>query len=153
VSNPLFLADSVPDPAWGLLAPLVVVIVRPRSHARNQSPGALNRRSERRSDRSVIARSIHRLSAWQMLGSQLSTSEGNSKGNSGGEHPLRARCSPSHALDFARIAVDANALRHPTAPANFNQRCELLDERLGRRPMPPDKCDAADDVINRSTAA
>ena len=37
--------------------------------------------------------------------------------------------------------------------ANFNQRCELLNTRIGRRLVPPDKCDAVGEVVNRSTVA
>ena len=46
-----------------------------------------------------------------------------------------------------------NAQRLANASANFNQRCELLDERIGRRLVPPDNCDAAGEVVNRSTVA
>ena len=37
--------------------------------------------------------------------------------------------------------------------ANFNQRCGLLNTRIGRRSVPPDKCDAVGEVVNRSTVA
>ena len=36
-----------------------------------------------------------------------------------------------------------NALRRTTASANFNQRCELLNARIGRRFVPPVKFDAS----------
>lgn len=88
-----------------------------------------------------------------MFGSQLSRSEGNRRGNTGGEHPLRARCSPSLAPDFTRIVVDANTLQRPTASANFNQGCELLNARIGRRSVPPDQFSAASEAVNRSTVA
>jgi len=37
--------------------------------------------------------------------------------------------------------------------ANFNQRFELPSTRIGRRSVPPDKCDGAGAVVNRSTVA
>jgi hypothetical protein len=40
-----------------------------------------------------------------------------------------------------------------TASANLNQRCDLLNARIGRRSVPPDKCDTASEVVNRSTVA
>ena len=74
-------------------------------------------------------------------------------GNTGGEHPLRARCSPSQALDFTRAAVDASALRYLTASANFNQCCELLNACDGRRSVPPAKSNDVSEAVNRSTVA
>ena len=59
---PCFGQAPVPDPVRGLLTPRSSrPSSAPRSHARSRSPDALNRRSERRSDRSLIARSIHSL--------------------------------------------------------------------------------------------
>ena len=59
---PCFCPGAVPDPVRGLLTPrLSLLLSAPRSHARSRSPDALNRRSERRSDRSLIARSIRSL--------------------------------------------------------------------------------------------
>jgi hypothetical protein len=43
--------------------------------------------------------------------------------------------------------------RHALLRANFNQRCGLLNTRIGRRSVPPDKSDAVDDAVNRSTVA
>ena len=74
-------------------------------------------------------------------------------GNTGGEHPLRARCSPFRSPGIVRIAVDANAARRPTASANFNQRCELLNARIGRRSVPPAQFSAVSEAVNRSTVA
>ncbi len=114
----------------------------------------LNRRSERCSDRSLIVRSINSRddrvadAAIADLGPK-----GNRRGNTGGEHPLRARCSPSLAPDFTLIGVDANALQRPTASANFNQRCELLNARIGRRSVPPAESSAVSEAVNRSTVA
>src|SRR5262249_54852316 len=93
------------------------------------------------------------MSAPKMLRPQLSRSEGNRRGNTGGEHPLRARCSPSLAPDFTRIGVDANALQRPTASANFNQPCELRTARIGRRSLPPAQSSAVSEAVNRSTVA
>jgi hypothetical protein len=93
------------------------------------------------------------MSAPKTLGSQLSRSEGNRRGNTGGEHPLRARCSPSQASDGARITFDASALRYLSASANFNQRCELLHVCDGRRFVPPVKSDDIGEAVNRSTVA
>jgi hypothetical protein len=50
---------------------------------------------------------------------------------------------------FARITVDACALRYLTAWANFNQRCELLNACHGRRSVPPAK---GDDIAEISIA-
>ena len=79
------------------------------------------------------------------------------RGEQEGEHrggtPPPREVFPLLQPDFTRIAVDANALRHPTASANLNQRCELLNARIGRRSVPPDKCDTASEVVNRSTVA
>jgi len=49
--------------------------------------------------------------------------------------------------------VDANALRHPTASANVNQRCELLNARIGQRSVPPAQSSAVSEAVNRSTVA
>ena len=49
--------------------------------------------------------------------------------------------------------VDAIALLHATASANFNQRCELLDARIGRRFMPPAQSSVVSEAVNRSTVA
>jgi hypothetical protein len=46
-----------------------------------------------------------------------------------------------------------NAPSRASAFANFNQCCELPDERIGRRLVPPDKADTAGQVVNRSTVA
>ena len=54
---------------------------------------------------------------------------------------------------LTRIAVDARALAMRLLHANFNQRCELLNTRIGRRSVPPDKCDAVGEAVNRSTVA
>ena len=40
-----------------------------------------------------------------------------------------------------------------SVPANSNQCCELPDGRIGRRLVPPDKCDTAGEVVNGSTVA
>lgn len=77
----------------------------------------------------------------KMFPSQQSMSEGNRRGNTVGEQGHRARCSPSRSPGFARIRVDAKAPHCATAPANFNQRCELLNTCRGRRSVPPDKGD------------
>jgi hypothetical protein len=54
-----FARAPVPDPVRGLLTPrLSVLLSAPRSRARSRSPDTLNRRSERRSDRSLVARLI-----------------------------------------------------------------------------------------------
>jgi len=49
--------------------------------------------------------------------------------------------------------VDANALMYVTAPANFNQRCELLDACDGRRSVPHAKGDHGGEAVNSSTVA
>ena len=102
----------------------------------------------------MIARSIHGLDecdadAWiSSVGDQRGTG-----GGTPGEHPFRARCSPSGVPDFTRIVVDANALRYVTASVNFNQRCELLDAWDERRSVPPAKGDDAGEAVNSSTVA
>lgn len=60
---------------------------------------------------------------------------------------------PSRPPGPTRVAVDGSAARHALLRGNFNQRCELLNKRIGRRSVPPDKCDAAGEVVNRSTVA
>jgi len=40
-----------------------------------------------------------------------------------------------------------------SSAANFNQRCGLLNTLIGRRSVPPDKCDAVGEAVNRSTVA
>ena len=75
------------------------------------------------------------------------------EGEHRGEHPLRARCSPSAVTRPCLNGVDINAPRWASASANFNQRCELSDGRIGRRLVLPDKCDTVDEVVNRSTVA
>jgi hypothetical protein len=54
---------------------------------------------------------------------------------------------------LTRIVVDANALRNLAASANFNQRCELLNARTGRRSVPPGQATTVGEVVNRSTVA
>jgi hypothetical protein len=49
--------------------------------------------------------------------------------------------------------VDSNALQRPTASANFNRRCELLNARIGRRSVPPAQSSAVIEAVNGSTAA
>jgi hypothetical protein len=59
---PCFCQAPVPDPVRGLLTPrLSAPFTAPRSHARSRSPHALNRQSERRSDRRRIPHSIRSL--------------------------------------------------------------------------------------------
>ena len=60
---------------------------------------------------------------------------------------------PSRPPGPTRVAVDASAARHALLRANFNQRCGLLSTRNGRRSVPPDKCDAVGEAVNRSTVA
>jgi hypothetical protein len=138
-SNPQFLPDSVPNPARGLLTPRVSPpLSAPRSHARSHSSDALDRRSERRHDRSLMARLIRRLDeraadAWIL---SCRDQRGTGGGTQGGTPPPR-EVFPSKVPDFARITVDASALRHATASANFNRRCELLNACGGRRSVPP----------------
>ena len=114
----------------------------------------MNRRSERRLDRSLIACSIHSLDE---RGATASISaigiRGEQEGNTGGEHPLRARCSPSLTADFTRIMVVQMRWQRPTASANFNQRFELLNARIGRRSLPPAHSSAVSEAVNRSTVA
>jgi hypothetical protein len=49
--------------------------------------------------------------------------------------------------------LDGGAARHALLRANFNQHCGLLNARIGRRSVPPDKCDTAGEVVDRSTVA
>ena len=60
---------------------------------------------------------------------------------------------PSPPPGPTRIAVDDSAARYALLRANFNQRCGLLNTRIGRRLVPPDKCDAVGEAVNRSTVA
>jgi hypothetical protein len=46
-----------------------------------------------------------------------------------------------------------NAPRRATASANLNQRCELRNAHIGRRLVPPDKCNTAGEVVNGITVA
>jgi hypothetical protein len=46
-----------------------------------------------------------------------------------------------------------NAPRRATASANFNQRRELLNARIGRRSVPPVEHAGDDEAVNRSTVA
>ena len=41
----------------------------------------------------------------------------------------------------------------PPLYGNFNPRYGLLNTHIGRRSVPPDKCDAVGEVANRSTVA
>ncbi len=71
----------------------------------HRSPDTLNRRSERRSDRSLIARSIcspDRRAAGASI-SAIGYIRGDQEGQHRGEHPLRARCSPSRSIARPRI--------------------------------------------------
>ena len=70
----------------------------------------------------------------------------------GGTPPSREVFPPEH-VDLARIAVDANVVRRPTASANFNQCCELSDACDGRSSVPPAKADDVGEAVNRSTVA
>ena len=88
-----------------------------------------------------------------MFWSELPTSEGNGRGNTGGEQGHRVRCSPSLSPGSTRVTADERALAMPSLHPNFNQRRELPDERIGRRLVPPDKCDPAGEVVDRSTVA
>ena len=75
---------AVPSPVRGLLTPsLSPPLSTTRSHARSRSPDVLNRRSERRSDRSLIARSIHSLDE---RAADVSISAVDIKGEQEGEH-------------------------------------------------------------------
>ena len=77
---------------------------------------------------------------------------GTGGGTQGGTPPSREVVPLDH-RDLARIAVDANAVRRPTASDKFNQRRELLDARAGRRSVPPAKDDDAGEAIKRSSVA
>ena len=100
---PCFCRVAVPSPVRGLLTPrLSPPLSAPRSHARSRSPDALKRRSECRSDRSLIARSIHSLDE-RAAGAWISAVEigGEQEGEHRGGTPLRARCSPSRSPGLA----------------------------------------------------
>lgn len=156
MSNPPVLPKHQSrTPFGGCLTPrLSVLLSAPRSRARNDSRDPVNRRSERRSDRDLMARSIDSPNE-RAADASISAVEirGEQEGEHRGEHPLRARCSPLEHLDSARIAVDANAVRRLNASDKFNERCELLDACDGRRSVPPAKDDDVDEVVNRSTVA
>lgn len=89
----------------------------------------------------------------KMLPSQQSMSEGNREGEHGGGTGPRARCSPCRPPGPTRVAVDGSASRHALLRANLNHRCGLLNTRIGRRFVPPDKGDAVGEAVNRSTVA
>ena len=89
----------------------------------------------------------------KMFPSQQFMSEGNRRGNTVGEQDHARGVPPSRPLGPTRVAVDDSAARHALLRANFNQRVGLLDTRIGRRSVPPDKGDAVDDAVNRSTVA
>ena len=75
---------AVPSLVQGLLTPrLSPPLSTTRSHARSRSPDVLNRRSERRSDRSLIACSIHSLDE---RAADVSISAVDIKGEQEGEH-------------------------------------------------------------------
>ena len=80
---------------------------------------------------------------------QQCISEGNRRGNTGGEQGHRARCSPSRAPSTIHVFVAGNAAGDSHLRGNFNQRCELLNKSIGRRSVPPDKGDAVDVAVNR----
>ena len=79
--------------------------------------------------------------------------KGNERGNTGGNTGYARGVPPlvrsvQHKSSTPRTQVPARVLH-----ANFNQRCGLLNARIGRRPVPPDKYDALSEVLNRSTVA
>ena len=88
-----------------------------------------------------------------MFPSQQFMSKGNTRGNTVGEQGHARGVPPSRPPDPTRVAVESSAARHELLRANINQRCELLSTRIGRRSVPPVKCDAFGEVVNRSTVA
>ena len=124
---------------------LSVLLSAPRSHARSRSSDILNRRSERRSDRSLIARSI-RSPDRRAADASISAVgiRGEQGGTQGGTPPPREvfPCRLTARTWRRRIVVDVNAVRYLTASANFNQRCELLNvctrfQKTSFRHQPP----------------
>ena len=89
----------------------------------------------------------------KMFPSQQFMSKGNTRGNTVGEQGHARGVPPSRPRRPTRIAVDGSAARHALLRANFNQRVGLLDTRIGRRSVPPDKYDAFGEAVNRSTVA
>jgi len=89
----------------------------------------------------------------KMLPSQQFMSEGNRRGNTVGEQGHARGVPPSRPSGPTRVAVDDSAARDALLRANFNQRCGLLNARIGRRSVPPDKCAAVGEAVNRSTVA
>lgn len=93
------------------------------------------------------------MSMLKMLPSRQSMSEGNRRGNTVGEQGHARGVPPLVHLTQHEFAVDGSAARHALLRANFNQRCGLLNTRNGRRSVPPDKCHAVGEAVNRSTVA
>ncbi len=71
------------------------------------------------------------MSAPRILASQLSMSEGNRRGNTVGEQGHARGVPPSPPPGPTRIGVDDSAARYALLRANFNQRCGLLNTRIG----------------------
>ena len=116
---------AVARPVRGLLTPrLSPPLSPPRSHARSRSPDGLNRRPERRSDRSLIARSIHSLDE-RAANAWISAVEirGEQEGEHRGEHPSARGVPPP---------------RHLTS-----QESQSMQVRCGIRPLPPTSISAA----------
>jgi hypothetical protein len=155
VSNPPVFAGSPSGACSGVAhAPLVTAVVSAEI-ASTKSPAARVGSSLETLARSLLNREFDSQLDEHVEDVPLSVVHvrGEQEGEHGGGTGPRARCSPSRPHRPTRIAVDGSAARHALLRANFNRRCGLLNTRNGRRSVPPDKCDAVGEAVNRSTVA
>ena len=75
---------------------------------------------------------------------------GEQEGNTRGEQGLARGVPPLVHLAQHESRVDGSASRHALLRANSNERCELLNTRIGRRSMPINQRDGAGEAVNRN---